>query len=141
VSDALTDVSVDASVSYARGEDQLRDMPLNSVDPTRAVVGVSWRPEGRTWAVEAIARGAARKTRVDEAVAGSAFRSPGYAVIDVHVQYRFGEHLRLHLSGLNLGDRKYWDWGNVRGRSATDPAMDRYTNPGRSLAATLIAEF
>ena len=33
---------------------------------------------------------------------------------------------------LNLTDAKYFEWTNVRGRQATDPAIDRYTSPGIS---------
>ena len=33
---------------------------------------------------------------------------------------------------LNLTDQKYFEWPNVRGRSAADPAIDRYSSPGIS---------
>ena len=40
--------------------------------------------------------------------------------------------LTLRAGVLNLTDAKYFEWPNVRGRAATDPLIDRYSEPGRS---------
>jgi len=61
-------------------------------------------------------------------------------VFDLFGQYRLSDALRLDLGVYNLGDRTYWEWADVRGRLATDVALDRFTRPGRSVQATLILE-
>ncbi|HEY8509910.1 MAG TPA: hypothetical protein VIL32_16215 [Steroidobacteraceae bacterium] len=45
--------------------------------------------------------------------------------------------LRIHLGVLNIADRKYREWADVRGRPATDVALDRFTRPGRTVAANV----
>ena len=42
------------------------------------------------------------------------------------------ERSTLRAGVLNLTDSKYFEWANVRGRSATDTTIDRYSGPGVS---------
>jgi hemoglobin/transferrin/lactoferrin receptor protein len=136
----MSDFSFDAALSWARGEDQRRDQPLNSIDPARAVLGISWAPQTLPLTAELLMTAAERKRRIDES-AGPLFASPGYAVFDLHLRWHLGDVLRLDLSGFNLADRRWFAWPNVRGRPANDPAIERFSSAGRSVAATLTAEF
>jgi hemoglobin/transferrin/lactoferrin receptor protein len=52
-----------------------------------------------------------------------------------------GEHVKLNAGIYNVTDEKYWEWADVRGRPATDVAIDRYTRPGRNVSASLKVEF
>ena len=47
--------------------------------------------------------------------------------------------LVLRAGVLNLTDRKYFEWANVRGRLASDPVIDRYSSPGISGIVSLSA--
>lgn len=136
---ALEGFEFNAAMSTARGTDEEADQPLNSVDPRRIVAGLRYDAAGGRWNAELVATAAARPNRVDDSF-GVQFRPPGYAVFDLFGQYRLSDVLRLDLGVYNLGDRTYWEWADVRGRLATDVALDRFTRSGRSVQATLVLE-
>ena len=131
--------------SYARieGVEVLQDAatpaiaestPLGSVAPNEAVIGVRYtRPSGR-WGQEL-------SVRLVESAAGRHdedwFEPDSYAVIDLVGFLSATESLTFRFGLLNLTDAKYFEWWNVRGRRATDPAIDRYSSPGISLVASL----
>jgi hemoglobin/transferrin/lactoferrin receptor protein len=52
---------------------------------------------------------------------------------------RLTRGLVLRAGLLNLTDRTYFEWANVRGRLATDPLIDRYSSPGVSGLLSLSA--
>lgn len=136
---ALDGFELNAALSTARGTDEEADQPLNSVDPRRIVAGLRYDATDGRWNAELVATAAARPNRVDD-TSGVQFRPPGHAVFDLFGQYRLSDALRLDLGVYNLGDRTYWEWADVRGRLATDVALDRFTRPGRSVQATLVLE-
>jgi hemoglobin/transferrin/lactoferrin receptor protein len=65
------------------------------------------------------------------------FQAPGYVTLDLLAGWQItgASHLRLGL--FNLTDREYWSWSTVRGRSAADPGLDRYTQPGFNAGISL----
>jgi hemoglobin/transferrin/lactoferrin receptor protein len=136
---ALEGFEFNAALAAARGTDEVADQPLNSVDPHQVVAGLRYNANDARWNAELILTAGRRQTRVDETL-GEQFRPPGYAVLDLIGQYRINEALRLDLGLYNLADRKYWEWADVRGRLASDIAIDRFTRPGRSVQATLVLE-
>jgi hemoglobin/transferrin/lactoferrin receptor protein len=136
---ALDGFELNAAASAARGTDEVSDQPLNSVDPRRLIAGLRYDAGDGRWNAELVATAVARQDRVDD-TGGVQFRPPGYAVFDLFGQYRISEALRLDLGVYNLGDRRYWEWADVRGRLAGDIALDRFTRPGRSVQATLVLE-
>ena len=131
--------------AYARieGVEILRDAatpalaestPLGSVAPNEGVVGVRYaRPSGR-WGQEL-------SVRLVESAAGrhdqSWFEPGGYAVVDLTGFVSPAESLTLRFGLLNLTDAKYFEWWNVRGRPADDPAIERYTSPGVNVVASI----
>lgn len=131
---------LNAALSHARGDDRTRGVPLNSIDPDRAVVGVGYADTRGRWDVEAVASAATRKRRIDTS-AGPQFVAPGHAVFDVIAQWRPVAEVTINVGVFNLTDKRSWDWADVRGRPANDPAIDRFTAPGRNLSANLILEF
>jgi len=50
-----------------------------------------------------------------------------------------GRTVTLRGGVLNLTDQKYFEWQNVRERSATDPTIDRYSSPGVRALLELMA--
>lgn len=40
----------------------------------------------------------------------------------------------------NLGDKQYWQWGDVRSISEDSTSLGRYTQPGRYAAVNLVWE-
>lgn len=134
----LTGLTARASVSHARGDDLAGDRPLGSVDPTRAVLGLRYDAPSGIWNVEALATLVDAQDRVASA---AQFRAPGYAVIDLLANLRIADFARLGVGVFNVADRKYWEWADVRGRPASDPAIDRYTRPGRAVGVNVKLEW
>lgn len=131
-----------ASAAWARGRDEARDRPLNSVAPAKLVLGASWEPASDRVGVEVMATVVARQGALDES-AGPLFHAPGHAVLDAYAWWRLGPGLRLQLAARNLANRRYWDWSAARNVNPADPSppLDFYTRPGRSLAATLVFDW
>ena len=49
--------------------------------------------------------------------------------------------LRLQAAVLNLTDRRYWRWSDVRGLARSSTVIDGYSAPGRSVQVSLRADF
>jgi hemoglobin/transferrin/lactoferrin receptor protein len=129
----------DLALAQARGRDRTRDAALTSVDPARATLGATYTSASGRWDVEAVASGVRRQDRTDDRF-GAAFKAPGHAVFDLIGQWRMSDRLTLSTSVLNVFDRHYWDWADVRGRLANDTTIDRYSAPGRTANLGLTVE-
>ena len=106
---------------------------LGEIAPNEGVVGLRYvRPSGR-WGGELSAR------LVEAYPHGSEeqFAPRAYQVADLVGFVSLAEALTFRLGLLNLTDSKHFEWWNVRGRPANDPAVDRYTSPGFGLVASL----
>lgn len=132
----LPGMEIRASFSRARGDDTIRDLPLNSVDPDRAVVAVRYDDPASRWGAELNARLARAKTRVDDSTS-ELFRPPGYGVLDLFAYVQLRPNARLNFSVHNLADRQYWDWADVRGRPADDPLIGLYSATGLNFSAAI----
>ena len=136
--DASGDWALRASAAWARGRDDARDVPLNSVAPAKLVVGATWEPLDGRWGAELVATAVARQGRLDQG-AGPLFHAPGHALLDAYAWWRPLPGMRLGLALQNLADRTHWDWTSVRGIDprASSPPLDFHTRPGRNLSLTL----
>lgn len=127
--------------SIARGDDTARDVPLNTVQPDRLVLGIE-RAETGGWPELALVATAVRRvSRVDRSSA-DLFAPPGHVTFDLSLRKRFGEAVTVDAAIRNLGDVRYWDWANLRGvlvRNVPPPGF--YTAPGRNGALTLTIEW
>jgi hemoglobin/transferrin/lactoferrin receptor protein len=139
-SESLAGWRMRASVAYARGDDETADLPLNSVDPLKGVLGVGYTAGSGRWGTELVLTAVDRKDRIDES-AGPQFAAPGYDVLDLLAHVALGERTTLRFGIGNLTDETYWEWSDVRGRPSGDPVIDRYSRPGRSLSASIDIQF
>lgn len=140
IAEAASGFSLNAALGWSRGDDRERGQPLNTIDPAKAVVGVRYDAASARWNTELLLTATSRKNRVDTEF-GPLFRPPGYTTLDWFARWQVTDHLRIDAALLNLTDRKYWQWADVRGRPAADPAIDRFTSPGRSAALNIVLEF
>lgn len=137
LSTGLDGWQVRGSLSAARGDARQGDgelVPLDSVDPARAVLGIGY--EGYAWGIELDATGVARKHRLDN---DEAFRAPGYATVDLYGHWSPVPALDLYAGVTNLGNRRYWNWGTLHGGTLgstvdTSEVIGRYSSPGRALS-------
>ncbi len=119
--------SLRSAAAWARGDDTERDVPLNTVQPGRAVLGL--RYQALDWGAELTGTAVERVKRVDDS-AGTLFRPPGYGVLDLFAWYEPAHHLRLHAGVFNLGDRRYWEWRSARNIALDAEDRDFFTAPG-----------
>lgn len=139
-SERLSGFGLRTTIAWARGDDRTADVPLNSVDPLKGVLGVGYRSAGDRWGAELVLTAVDGKDRIDES-AGPQFRAPGYEVLDLFAHFALGGRATLHLGLANLTDETYWEWSDVRGRPAGDPVIDRFSRPGRSASASIHFRF
>jgi len=140
LSSPLEGWSLRAAAAWSRGEDRESGAPLDSVDPLTATLGLAFEDED--WGGALSGRFVGNRDRLPPAPAGSDyFRSPGHAVLDLYAHWRFAPGARVNLGVFNLTDRKYWPSGNVPLVDAGSASVDRYTAPGRNLAASLSLEW
>ncbi|MDO5611090.1 MAG: TonB-dependent hemoglobin/transferrin/lactoferrin family receptor [Pseudomonadota bacterium] len=134
----LQGLSLRAALAWARGQDRSDDLPLASIDPLRASIGLAYEKEN--WGVELAASGARRKDRVAATAAlPEPWLPPGYAVFDLLTHINFAPGATLNVGVFNLGDRRYADWAGVPGVSAASAVLERYSLPGRHIGISVSA--
>ena len=116
---------------WSRGENRDNGLPLNSVGPAQAVLGVDWTPDSETWQLRLKATLTDGWTELDES-GGELFSPPGHAVFDFFATRMLGDRIRLRAGVMNLADRVYWSWSDVRSLGPDDPVIPYLARPGRS---------
>lgn len=137
---ALADWSGRIAFGWTEGENTVRDQPLNSIDPPRALLGLRYETPSRRLGVGFDLTLVAAKHGVDES-ASALFAPGGYAVVDLKLHWRVSERIAINAGLFNLADRAYHEWATVRGRAPTDSLLPLYLEPGRNLAVTISATF
>ncbi|MFV3076603.1 TonB-dependent hemoglobin/transferrin/lactoferrin family receptor [Niveispirillum fermenti] len=131
-----------AAASYAKGDQTSGGVkaPLDSIDPVKVTMGVSWEePEEGRFGGEISAVYSASKSagRIAAACTPSCFTPGDFIVLDATARWRIGEAATLRAGIFNITDRKYWWWSDVRGLSSTSAVRDSYTQPGRNASVSL----
>lgn len=135
--------SVPFTYGQSRGRDRTTHLPLNSVDPQKASLGL--RYQAPAWSLRLDAVHHARKKRSDvdpaEVTTGQQFLAPEATTLDISAQWRIRKDLRLNVAIVNLTDKKYWMWSDIRGLASNSAVRDAYTQPGRHFNVSLVADF
>lgn len=130
---ALEGWSLNGSAAWSRGQNRTEDIPLESIDPLRGTLGVAFDRDA--WGVELAGRFARRQDRLPVA---SAYRPTGYGVLDLMGHWAFAPGARLNIGVFNLTDRNYIDYAAITtALAANSRVIDRFSNPGRSVSASL----
>ena len=53
------------------------------------------------------------------------------------VNYQLLSNFTTRLAIRNMTDKAHWNWASVRGKSATDPNLDLFMEPGRNVSLSL----
>jgi hemoglobin/transferrin/lactoferrin receptor protein len=128
------------AASWTRGQDLVRDEPLNSIDPPRIVVGLRYDAPSQRWGSELLVTAVEAQHELDTTLA-DLYRTDGYATLDLLADWRVSERLRLNVGLFNLTDAEYIEWADVRGRTTDDVLVPYYTQPGFNASATLHYSF
>ena len=140
-SPALEHLTLKASAAFAHGDDASAQQPLASINPARAVLGLAYARE--TWGVELFGTFTAAKHRLpadasspgqNNSATTQLFHAPGWSTLDLYAHWQPSEHVQLHLGLNNLGDKRYWRWGDVRGVAYAPTTIERYSAAGRAIS-------
>ena len=126
--------------SWTRGEDLTRDVPLNSIDPPRLVLGMRYDAPSTRWGSELALTAVEAQREMDRSRA-DLYRTDGYATLDWLANVNITPRLRLNIGLFNLADTEYIEWSDVRGRVADDPLVPYYTRAGFNASASLRYDF
>jgi hemoglobin/transferrin/lactoferrin receptor protein len=132
----FADWSARLSAAWTRGDDLVRDEPLNSVDPASVVLALAYDAPTQRWGSRLVATAVEAKRDVDDSRA-DLYETDGYVTLDLLAHLDLGRGLRLNAGLFNLTDEEYIEWADVRGRVDGDPLIPYYTRPGRSASVTL----
>ena len=136
LSESMAGWSVRGAAAWSRGDDRTDDVPLDSVDPLTATLGVAYASEA--WGAELAGRFVARRDRLSPPPTGTSyFESPGYGVLDLYAHWNFAPGARVNVGVFNLADKTYWPAGGIGLASSTSAVLDRFTAPGRNYGASL----
>ena len=135
--------SLRSSIAYARGKNKENGKALNSVAPLTAVFGLGYDDISGDWGGELAWTLVKGKSDSDVAEnnnkMGSTeqFNPAGYGIVDLTAYYYPMDNLTLRAGLFNITDKKYQQWQNIRGVSADDKGLDRYTQPGRNFSVSV----
>ncbi len=131
-------LSMPFSYGQARGTDKTSGRALNSVDPSKLHLGLKYATAA--WDIRLDANHHAAKSSSD-AFPTAQFMAPAATTLNLGGQWRINPKLRVNVAINNLTNKKYWSWSDVRGLAATSRVADAYTQPGRALSVSLVADF
>ena len=142
-------LSTPFSYGATKGTNTVDNTPLNSVNPSKAYIGL--RYENQTVDVQLNARHQEAKTENDlsspylpkPAVPPRIrqFLVPSAVTYDMQLQWKFNKDLRINMGVDNISNKKYWHWTDVQGLAANSLVVDAYTQPGRYYYASLVKSF
>ena len=128
-----------------RGTDDTTGKPLNSVNPEKLNVALKYATSTFDLRLDVNHQAAKNASDIDSgALVGPPavqFAAPSATTLDFSGQWRFSKKARLNFAIANLTNEKYWNWSDVAGVSAASAVLDAYTQPGRYLNLSLIADF
>lgn len=144
-------LSTPFAYGYTRGTVRNTGKPLDTIDPAKLSVGLKYETPGWHVRLDANHRSAKKFEDISAQTVAAAppavpvatpqFAVPSATTLDLSGQWRFSKTLRLNAAIINLTNKKYWNWSDVRGVAANSSFRDAYTQPGRYFNVSLVADF
>ncbi|MBN8420340.1 MAG: TonB-dependent hemoglobin/transferrin/lactoferrin family receptor [Verrucomicrobia bacterium] len=129
IHESLGNFGMFTNATCSQGWDNENKQPLASVDPFKLVTGLRYRRE--TWQVELISTYYAHKNQTNSTPGGiNQFKTPSALTLDLVARWQVSKNITLTAGLYNLTNERYWLYQNVRGLDASNPSLDRYTQPG-----------
>jgi hemoglobin/transferrin/lactoferrin receptor protein len=126
--------------------------PLNSIDPWKMVLGLSYvDPAGRFGGRMIVTHsGEKQEEDVDQICGGAGcFIPDDFTIVDLTAYWNITDQAALRVGVFNLTDETYWWWSDVRGVAnnfvtvggVTYPALPAFSQPDRNVSASLTYRF
>ena len=118
-------------------------VPLSTIDPLNAILGVGYRQPSGAFGGEMIVSYNARKEANETTGVCSAvcFRPQESAIIDATAFVRIAEYAKIRAGLFNITNQKYALWSDVRGLAASSNITGAFTQPGRNASISLSLSF
>lgn len=138
------------ALAYADGEEQTpagATVPLQSIDPLNAILGIGYRDPDNRFGGEVIATYNARKEANEAGICTNrgiptpCFRPDEFLILDATAFYRINDNFSVRAGIFNITDKSYAYWNDVRGLAETSAITDAFTQPGRNFSISLSANF
>ncbi|MBP6563454.1 MAG: TonB-dependent hemoglobin/transferrin/lactoferrin family receptor [Neisseriaceae bacterium] len=126
---------LNGAVSWMRGTNKVDDKPLDSAQPPQIMLGVGY--DTAIWGANLDWTLVAPKEKVSDK---KFVQAAGYGVVDATMFWNISKNAKLNMGVYNIGNKKYWDYVDVKGLTASVP-LDYYSRPGRSVSAALQLKF
>lgn len=128
LAESLQPFTLQAGVHWARGDNDVNDQPLNTVNPWNLVLALTWTPRA-DFSADLRLRHVARQNRTD--FSDSEFFVPSATtIVDLTAQWRPRDWMQWQLGLFNLTDKRYWRFPDVRRFAPGDPNLDVLSQPG-----------
>ena len=141
-------LSTPFSYGQTRGSNDTTNLPLNYIDPAKLTAGLKY--ETPVWNLRLDVNHQTEKkveeldnVNIPKSTTLRQFIIPAATTLDFSSQWRFKKNARLNFGISNLTNQKYWNWSDVQGlASNTTPSLvDAYTQPGRHVNVSFVADF
>ena len=136
------------SYGQTRGTNDTTGRPLGYIDPAKLTAGLKYDTAGWSLGIDVVHRAEKDASQLEtpfipKSTTQLQFTTPAATTLDLSGQWRMRKGVRLNWAINNLTDRKYWNWSDVQGlaSNATPVVVDAYTQAGRHLKLTLVADF
>ncbi|NEP59654.1 MAG: TonB-dependent hemoglobin/transferrin/lactoferrin family receptor [Symploca sp. SIO2G7] len=128
----MGDFSLIASLAWAEGNDTSGDdnIPLRTVDPFEAVVGLRYLDPSDKWRAELIGTFVGEPRLPDDA---TTFDPSAYVTVDLVGAYQFTPKFAMDFGVYNIFNEKYFIYSDVRNRPEDDPSIERFSQPGTNV--------
>ncbi len=134
--DSLSALSFDRSLYLARGENKENGQPLNSVGPAQVVPGTSRSAANGNRSLRPKATVTDHWSDSDES-GSELFKPPGHTVLGLFATQKLSSRTIVRAGLLNLTDRTYRNWSDVRGLAPDDRVLRVLARTGKSVTISL----
>lgn len=138
-------LSTFARFAWTIGDNRTDDVPLDTVPPLTALLGVRYRGTGDRWGLQTVATYVGQARADDPDPDFRLIRPDPYFLVDLLGYVRFAPNVTLNVGLFNLFDEEYQIYSDVRQLNANSDRdlqiFDRLTQPGRNISAYLVWEF
>lgn len=140
-------LSTPFSYGETRGTVKNTGRPLDTIDPAKLALGVKYETTGWDVRLDASHHSAKKFSDIGTQQIGTGvtaapqFAVPSATTVDLSGQWRISKAVRINAAIVNLTNKKYWNWSDVRGVAANSLVLDSYTQPGRHFNVSLVADF
>ena len=138
--------NLQASLGFSVPDGNKNGEQLVSIDSEEAILGLVWNSNSGKLKLSGYANITAGSHDNLPPSCGRSGCNPllalsGTTTIDVYGSYELTSNLKLRFAIRNLTDESYWNWSSVQGKSATDPNLDIFMEPGRNMSMGLKYDF